>query len=77
MTSTCPQCAFSAPSANDTFECRRRSPVAERVEAWQDLRLWLPRFPVMQYNDWCGEFQADNHNPERTTNDNSNTPPAR
>lgn len=54
---TCSACAYAGPRMGyEDHECRRRAPVAERVDAAQDLRQWVPRFPVMKAGDWCGDF---------------------
>lgn len=57
MSTTCERCAYSSPSYHGHRECRRNAPVAEKVESYQDLRLWVPRFPVMRADEWCGEFK--------------------
>ena len=55
---TCSNCRFAAPRQNyDEWPCRRRAPVAEKVAFSQDLRGWVPRFPIMHGDDWCGEFR--------------------
>lgn len=54
---TCDQCVYAGPRRNyEDHECRRRAPVGERVDHWQDLRLWAPRWPIVKAKDWCGEF---------------------
>ncbi len=54
----CPSCTFSTlnPNAPPSVvgECRRYAPKFA-TEFGQATRIW----PVVQYDDWCGEFIED------------------
>lgn len=52
----CSTCRFAEKIGYDDHQCRRRAPVSERVDACQDLRQWVPRWPVMKGADWCGDW---------------------
>ena len=56
--SNCKMCKFSiSGNGYDNYDCRRQAPSMVRVEAWQDIREFVPKFPVMHGDDWCGAFE--------------------
>jgi hypothetical protein len=55
---SCKTCFYSGGETNyDDYHCRRHAPICEIVEPSQDLRKYVPRFPIMKGSDWCGEFK--------------------
>jgi len=64
VTKSCAQCGHAGPRLNlDDYECRKRAPVAERMEPTPNASRWVPRWPMMKAEEWCGEFTA--HEGER------------
>ena len=59
MINRCGSCRFALKVGFDDYECRKRSPVQERVEHYVDMRGWVPRWPVMKSADWCGDYEWD------------------
>jgi hypothetical protein len=57
---TCENCRFFAPSTSGTGDCRRHAPAPSNVRI-RRMDEDCPRFeswwPVMNEDDWCGEFQ--------------------
>lgn len=53
---SCSNCRFGKVRGY-ALECRRRAPLAEHVASRIDIREWVPRFPIMRLDDWCGEFE--------------------
>lgn len=52
----CHECIYSVPRGYQFFECRRRAPIAEKVEHSVDLRGFIPIWPIVKLDDWCGDF---------------------
>lgn len=53
----CKDCEFAGQKQNyDDYPCQRNAPITAHTESNQDLRVWVPRFPIMHGDDWCGEF---------------------
>lgn len=50
----CETCVFFANGNRfKEGQCRRRSPVASRILSDENAAV----FPVVKYEDWCGEFE--------------------
>lgn len=61
MDESCKVCVYAFASGySETHQCRRRAPVAEKVPHYEDVREWVPRFPIVMSSDWCGEFERAN-----------------
>jgi hypothetical protein len=41
------------------IECRKHAPELNQVPNHQDLREFVPVFPIMKDIDWCGEFEIE------------------
>lgn len=55
----CANCRFGASRYEwENTPCRRHAPATEKVESWQDLRGFVPRWPIMKAHDWCGDWEA-------------------
>jgi len=55
---SCAVCRFAGSEIGfERFPCRHSSPVAEKVDPSCDTLQWIPRFPIMKKNDWCGDFE--------------------
>lgn len=55
----CGTCRFASPEFNyREHKCRRHAPITEKVESHQDLRRWVPVFPIVSSDDWCGDYEA-------------------
>lgn len=53
----CEDCRFAGPKRNyNDHECRRHAPEMVTVPHWQDIRLHVPRWPVVRSDDWCGDY---------------------
>ena len=53
----CETCWHAGPRMNyDDHECRRYAPDREKVESHQDIRMHVPRWPIMKAHNWCGEY---------------------
>lgn len=57
---SCKLCRFAGEKQyfND-YPCHRRAPMVRMVAGSQDIRMHVPTFPIMNGDDWCGEFQAE------------------
>jgi hypothetical protein len=65
MDRQCSNCRFAGKKQNyDDWPCQRHAPVAERVTSSQDLRMWVPQFPIMRGRDSCGDFEAKSPTPK-------------
>lgn len=57
-TERCSACRFASQKYNfDEHKCRRHAPMAAKVESYVDIRLWVPVFPIVRSDDWCGDFE--------------------
>lgn len=54
----CGECRFGK-SEMFGIECRRRAPGFNQVPSHHDIRQFVPAFPVMKNEDWCGEFSRE------------------
>lgn len=58
----CSGCRFAGPRHGyDSYPCRRRAPIAahdpnQHCGVYQEA--FVPRWPLMNGRDWCGEFES-------------------
>ena len=59
----CPYCIyFDGQNENeeDTIGiCRVRSPEIRYVDAGDGIKLPMAQWPIVSWNDWCGEIEID------------------
>lgn len=60
----CESCAFANEKTMWEYECRKRSPHMNKVDYCQDIRGFVPVWPIVKFNDWCGEFASANGLPK-------------
>ena len=57
----CEYCRFASPVRNyRVHDCLRHAPKSDKLDNWQDGRVWVPRWPIVRSDDWCGDFERSN-----------------
>ncbi len=57
---SCSICKYSGKQQGfKDYPCQRYAPVMEKVESFVDGRQYMPRFPIMKGDDWCGDFENE------------------
>lgn len=55
--STCQTCRYAQKTNHfREAQCRRDAPRMEKVEPSVDLRMFVPVWPLVSYDDWCGQY---------------------
>ena len=58
----CVYCRFASGVNNyQEHDCRRHAPTPDKVENYVDCRVWVPRWPIVRSDDWCGDFERSNN----------------
>lgn len=59
---SCSTCRYAGKRRNyDDWPCQAHAPITRIVEPSRDIREYVPVWPIMRGDDWCGDWQPEIH----------------